>query len=80
MSLASTPCDVPDPVPTHGARALFDDILSARAGLRAAVQLLPLLQLSVLPADDAFTPLPTKAQGDVLRRLVSPMPRNLTGK
>jgi mediator of replication checkpoint protein 1 len=66
--------------PAHGARVLFDDILSARAGTRAAVQPLPLMQPSVLPADDdpfAFTPLSAKAGEDALRRLVSPTPRNL---
>ena len=75
--------DVPGPAPTHGARVLFDDILTARAGSRAAVQPLPLLQPSVLPADDdpfAFMPSPAKAQEDVLRRLASPTPRHLTGK
>jgi mediator of replication checkpoint protein 1 len=69
--------------PTHGARVLFDDILSARAGTRAAVQPLPPLQLSVLPADDdpfAFAPSPAKAGEDALRRLASPTPKYPSGK
>ena len=68
------------PSPTRGARVLFNDILSARAaGMKATVQPLPLLQSSVLPADDdpfAFTPSPAKA----LRRLASPVPRQLADK
>jgi mediator of replication checkpoint protein 1 len=79
---AVMPCDV-GPAPTHGARVLFDDILSARAGTRAAVQPLPLLQPSVLPADDdpfAFTPSPAKAREEALRRLASPTFRHVPGK
>ena len=73
----------PAPAPTRGARVLFDDILSARAGTKAAVQPLPLLQPSVLLADDdpfAFTPSPAKARGNVLGQLVSPTPKDFTGK
>ena len=73
----------PAPGPTHGARVLFNDILSARAGTKAAVQPLPLLQPSVLPADDdpfAFTPSLVKARENESSRLVSPAPRHLTGK
>jgi mediator of replication checkpoint protein 1 len=69
--------------PAHGARVLFDDILSARVGTRAAVQPLPPLQPSVLPADDdpfAFAPSPAKAGEDALRRLASPTPRYPSGK
>lgn len=69
--------------PAHGARVLFDDILSARAGTRAAVQPLPPLQPSVLPVDDdpfAFPPSPAKAGEGALRRLASPTPRYPTGK
>jgi len=75
--------EVPGPLPTHGARVLFDDILSARAGTKAGAQPLPLLQPSVLPADDdpfVFTPSPVKAREEALRRLASPTPRHLTGK
>ena len=73
----------PAPAPTHGARVLFNDILSARAGTKAAVQPLPLLQPSILPVDDdpfAFTPSSAKAQENASSRLVSPTPRHLTGK
>ena len=73
----------PAPTPTHGARILFDDLLSARAGTKAAVQPLPLLQPSVLLADDdpfAFTPSPAKARENASSRLVSPTARHLTGK
>jgi hypothetical protein len=73
----------PAPEPTHGARVLFNDILSARAGTKAAVQPLPLLQPSVLPAEDdpfAFTPSSAKARENASSRLVSPTPRNFTGK
>jgi len=69
--------------PVHGARVLFDDILSARVGTRAAVQPLPPLQLSVLPADDdpfAFAPSPAKAGEGALRRLATPTPRYPSGK
>jgi len=69
--------DVSGPAPTHGARMLFDDILSARAGMGAA------LQPSVLPADDdpfAFTPSPAKAREQAMRRLGSPAPKPLAGK
>ena len=67
------------PTPTHGARVLFDDLLSARAvGTKVAgVQALPLLQPSVFAADDdpfAFTPSPAKAREEALRRLESPTP------
>ena len=70
-------CDVSGPAPTHGARVLFDDILSARAGMGAA------LQPSVLPADDdpfAFTPSPAKAREQAMRRLGSPVPKPFSGK
>jgi mediator of replication checkpoint protein 1 len=70
-------CDVSGPAPTHGARVLFDDILSARAGMGAA------LQPSVLPADDdpfAFTPSPAKAREHAMRRLGSPVPKPFAGK
>jgi len=73
----------PAPAPTHGARVLFNDILSARAGTKAAVQPLPLLQPSVLSADDdpfAFTPSSIKARENESSRLVSPTPRHLMGK
>ncbi|KAH9955546.1 hypothetical protein BC827DRAFT_870099 [Russula dissimulans] len=75
--------EVSGPVPTHGARVLFNDILSARAGTKAAAQPLPLLQPSMLPADDdpfVFTPSPVKAREEALRRLASPTPMHLTGK
>jgi len=71
------------PAHTHGARVLFGDILSARAGTKAAVQPLPLLQPSVLLADDdpfAFTPSPAKARENASSRLASPTARHLTGK
>jgi mediator of replication checkpoint protein 1 len=70
-------CDVSGPAPTHGARVLFDDILSSRAGMGAA------LQPSVLPADDdpfAFTPSPAKAREHAMRRLGSPVPKLFAGK
>jgi mediator of replication checkpoint protein 1 len=70
-------CDVSGPAPIHGARVLFDDILSARAGMGAA------LQPSVLPADDdpfAFTPSPAKAREHAMRRLGSPVPKPFAGK
>jgi hypothetical protein len=69
--------DVSGPAPTHGARVLFDDILSTRAGMGAA------LQPSVLPADDdpfAFTPSPAKAREQAMHRLGSPPPKPLAGK
>jgi mediator of replication checkpoint protein 1 len=69
--------DVSGPAPTHGARVLFDDILSARAGMGAA------LQPSVLPADDdpfAFTPSPAKAREQAIRRLGSSAPKPFVGK
>jgi len=69
--------DVSGPAPTHGARVLFDDILSARAGVGAA------LQPSVLPADDdpfAFTPSPAKAREQAIQRLGSPAPKLFVGK
>ena len=69
--------DVSGPAPTHGARVLFDDILSARAGMGAA------LQPSVLPADDdpfTFTPSPAKAREQAMRRLGSPVPKPFAGK
>ncbi|KAI9511264.1 hypothetical protein F5148DRAFT_1146934 [Russula earlei] len=74
--------DVVGPAPTHGARVLFDDILSARTGTKAAAQPLPVLQPSVLADDDpfVFTPSPAKAKAEVLRRLASPTPMHLTGK
>ena len=65
------------PSPTHGARVLFDDILSARGGMGSA------MQPSVLLTDDdpfAFTPSPAKAQEQALRRLGSPAPRYFGGK
>jgi hypothetical protein len=65
------------PPPTHGARVLFDDILSARGGMGSAVQ------PNVLLTDDdpfAFTPSPAKAQEQALRRLGSPAPRHFGGK
>jgi mediator of replication checkpoint protein 1 len=70
-------CDVSGPTPTYGARILFDDILSTRAGMGAA------LQHSVLPADDdpfAFTPSPAKAREQAMRRLGSPVPKPFAGK
>ena len=69
--------DVSGPTPSHGARVLFDDILSARAGMGTA------LQSSVLPADDdpfAFTPSPAKAREQAIRRLGSPVPKPFAGK
>jgi mediator of replication checkpoint protein 1 len=69
--------DVSGSAPTHGARVLFDDILSTRAGIGAA------LQPSVLPADDdpfAFTPSPAKAREQAMRRLGSPAPKPFAGK
>ena len=69
--------DVSGPAPTHGARVLFDDILSARAGMGTA------LQPSVLPADDdpfAFTPSPAKAREHAMRRLGSPAPKPFAAK
>lgn len=69
--------DVSGPAPTHGARVLFDDILSARTGMGAA------LQPSVLPADDdpfTFTPSPAKAREQAMRRLGSPPPKPFVGK
>jgi mediator of replication checkpoint protein 1 len=69
--------DVSGPAPTHGARILFDDILSARAGMGAT------MQPSVLPADDdpfAFTPSPAKAREQAMRRLGSPAPKPFAGK
>jgi hypothetical protein len=69
--------DVSGSATTHGARVLFDDILSARAGMGAA------LQPSVLPADDdpfAFTPSPAKAREQAMRRLGSPVPKPFAGK
>ena len=69
--------DVSGHAPTHGARVLFDDILSTRAGIGAA------LQPSVLPADDdpfAFTPSPAKAREQAMRRLGSPAPKPFAGK
>jgi mediator of replication checkpoint protein 1 len=65
------------PAPTHGARVLFDDILSSRSGMGLAVQ------PRVLLADDdpfAFTPSPAKAQEQALRSLCSTPPRHLAGK
>lgn len=69
--------DISGTAPTHGARVLFDDILSARAGMGAA------LQPSVLPADDdpfAFTPSPAKAREQAMRRLGSPAPKPFSAK
>jgi mediator of replication checkpoint protein 1 len=71
------------PAPAHGARVLFDDLLSASASgttkttMASAVQPLPLLQPSVFAQDDdpfAFTPSPAKARDEALRRLESPTP------
>jgi mediator of replication checkpoint protein 1 len=63
--------------PTHGARVLFDDILSARTGMGSVVQ-----PNALLTDDDpfAFTPSPAKAREQVLRRLGSPAPRHFPGK
>ena len=69
--------DVSGPAPTHGARILFDDILSARAGVGAA------LQSGALPGDDdpfSFTPSPAKAREQAVRRLESPAPKSFSGK
>lgn len=69
--------DVSGPVPTHGARVLFDDILSARAGMGTA------LQPGVLPGDDdpfAFTPSSAKPREQAMRRLGSPVPKPFAGK
>ena len=69
--------DGSDSAPTHGARVLFDDILSARAGMGTA------LQPSVLPVDDdpfTFTPSPAKAREQAMRRLGSPVPKPFAGK
>jgi hypothetical protein len=65
------------PAPTHGARVLFDDILSSRAGMGSAVQ------PSVLLTDDdpfTFTPSPAKAREQALRSLGSTPPRHIAGK
>ena len=73
----------PAPAPTHGARVLFDDILSARASIKAGVQPQPLLQPGVLLADDdpfAFTPSSAKVLENAPSRLVSPTARHPTGK
>ena len=63
--------------PTHGARVLFDDILSARAGMGSVMQ-----PNASLTDDDpfAFTPSPAKAREQVLRRLGSPAPRHFPSK
>jgi mediator of replication checkpoint protein 1 len=68
---------VSGPAPTHGARILFDDILSARVGMGTA------LQPSVLPADDdpfAFMPSSDKTREQAMRRLGSPAPKPFAGK
>ena len=73
----------PAPATTHGARVLFDDILSARGSIKAGLQSQPLLQPSVLLADDdpfAFTPSPAKVLENASSRLASPTARHLTGK
>lgn len=69
--------DVSGPAPAHCARVLFDDILSARAGVGGA------LQPGVLPGDDdpfAFTPSPAKAREQAVRRSGSPAPKSFSGK
>ena len=65
------------PASTHGARVLFDDILSARSGMGSVVQ----PNASLTDNDPfAFTPSPAKAREQALRRLDSPAPKHFAGK